>query len=91
MTPESLTALIDGTWPAKSMNMVSGWTIREGGGAGSRVSAASRNEQNAQIEDAEKAMRELRQPRLFMVRNGEDNLYPHLAVRGYVIKDPATL
>lgn len=90
MTPETLTALIDGTWPAKSTRVVDGWTIREGAGAGSRVSAASRFSQNAPIEDAEAAMRALGQSRLFMVREGENELDGELADRGYVIKDPVT-
>lgn len=90
MTPTTLTALIDGTWPAKTITQLDGWTIREGGGAGSRVSAASQTDANARIEDAEAAMRGLGQSRLFMLREGEDTLDAELAERGYVIKDPVT-
>ncbi|MDA9207569.1 GNAT family N-acetyltransferase [Octadecabacter sp.] len=90
MTPETLTSLIDGTWPAKSSSVIGGWTIREGAGAGSRVSAASQLVSGAKVEDAEAAMRDLKQPRLFMVRAGEDTLDAELAGRGYIIKDPVT-
>lgn len=90
MTPAALTALIDGTWPAKSIKVADGWTIREGSGAGSRVSAASQVAPDAIIESAETAMRMLGQPRLFMVRAGEDRLDGDLADRGYLIKDPVT-
>lgn len=92
MTPETLTNLIDATWPAKSVHTVAGWTIREGGGAGSRVSAATAtgaahiNERSI----AEDAMRDLGQTPLFMVRAGEDDLDAALAADGYAIKDPVT-
>lgn len=91
MTPASLTALIDSTWPAKSIREIDGWTIREGVGAGSRVSAASQLAPDANIADAECAMRDLGQPRLFMVRAGEDTLDAELSDRGYGIKDPVTI
>lgn len=90
MTPDTLTALIDATWPAKAINAVDGWTIRTGGGAGSRVSCASQIETDADIEDAENAMRALGQTPLFMVRDGEDTLENRLDGRGYRIKDPVT-
>lgn len=90
MTPRTLTALIDGTWPAKSIRTESGWIIRDGGGAGSRVSCASQIEADARVEDAEDAMRSLGQTPLFMVRGGEDALDAALELRGYRIKDPVT-
>ncbi|MDA9249895.1 GNAT family N-acetyltransferase [bacterium] len=90
MTPETPTALIDGTWPAKGIRAVDGWTIREGAGGGSRVSCASQLDPNARIEDAEKAMRALGQTPLFMVRIGEDTLDQDLDDHGYIIKDPVT-
>ena len=92
MTPEALTSLIDVTWPAKSLRGVDGWTIREGAGGGSRVSAATATK-DANLEEylrAESAMRELEQTPLFMVRAGEDALDAVLERNGYVIKDPVT-
>ncbi|MCF2871743.1 GNAT family N-acetyltransferase [Octadecabacter sp. G9-8] len=90
MTPESLTALIDATWPARAIDVTDGWTIRTGAGGGSRVSCASRITQDAKIEDAEAAMRTVNQTPLFMVRHGEDMLDRDLQDRGYHIKDPVT-
>ncbi|SLN29938.1 GNAT family N-acetyltransferase [Pseudooctadecabacter jejudonensis] len=92
MTPETLTQLIDATWPAKAITDVAGWTIREGAGGGSRVSAttattAAKLEEHARAEDA---MRALGQTPLFMVRTGEETLDATLAEAGYVIKDPVT-
>jgi ribosomal protein S18 acetylase RimI-like enzyme len=90
MTPETLTALIDATWPAKSIRGVDGWTIRDGGGGGSRVSCASQLNPSANLADAEAAMRALGQTPLFMVRDGEDTLNATLDAKGYRIKDPVT-
>jgi len=92
MTPETLTSLIDETWPAKSLREVEGWTIREGAGGGSRVSAATASD-NANLGGyayAEDAMRDMGQAPLFMVRGGEDRLDAVLERDGYVIKDPVT-
>lgn len=90
MTPETLTSVIDATWPAKSMRDVAGWTIREGAGGGSRVSAATATK-DANLEEhplAASAMRKLGQTPLFMVRAGEESLDAMLESDGYIIKDP---
>ncbi|MCW1951723.1 MAG: GNAT family N-acetyltransferase [Octadecabacter sp.] len=92
MTPATLTSLIDATWPAKSMRDVDGWTIREGAGGGSRVSAATAT-RDANLEGhplAASAMRQLGQTPLFMVRAGEEKLDALLESDGYIIKDPTT-
>lgn len=92
MTPDTLTALIDATWPAKAMRDVKGWTIRTGGGGGSRVSAATATRAARREEHplAAGTMRDLGQTPQFMVRSGEDALDGVLASDGYVIKDPVT-
>jgi ribosomal protein S18 acetylase RimI-like enzyme len=90
MTPQDLTALIDATWPAKSFAHQDGWTIRNGAGGGSRVSAASQLEPDATLASAEVAMRALGQTPLFMVRHGENTLDKTLDAAGYRIKDPVT-
>jgi len=92
MTPQALTHLIDATWPAKCIHDVAGWSIRTGGGGGSRVSAATATH-TARIDDralAETAMRDLQQTPLFMVRHDEDALDAALANDGYLTKDPVT-
>lgn len=90
MTPQALTVLINATWPAKSIVDQGGWTIRNGAGGGSRVSAASQLMPDAQIATAEAAMRTLRQTPLFMVRHGEDALENALTATGYTVKDPVS-
>lgn len=74
------------------MDSVAGWTIREGAGGGSRVSAATATPA-ANLADrvqAAAAMRDLGQVPLFMVREGEDDLDRALEADGYKIKDPVT-
>jgi GNAT superfamily N-acetyltransferase len=86
-------AAIDGTWPAASVHNVGPWIIREGQGGDSRVSAAT-TDQNVTAGDlpsAEAAMRDLGQPPLFMIRDGQDDLDQMLAGAGYGIKDPVNL
>lgn len=91
MTPDALTTLIDATWPAKSSQTVDGWTIREGCGGGSRVSAATaRDAQFGDLSHAQHAMRDLDQTPLFMVRSGEDALDAALDQQGYIFKDSTT-
>lgn len=90
MTPDALTQLIDATWPAQSFQDVDGWTLREGAGGGSRVSAATAT-QSADITTyrrAADAMRDLGQTPLFMVRSGETDLDAALDQDGYIIKNP---
>lgn len=99
MSPESLTELIDATWPAASFSQVGQWTIREGAGGGSRVSAATLTggagggpaSPVLDIVAAEAAMASLGQAPLFMVRHGEDSLDASLAARGYEIRNPVTV
>jgi GNAT superfamily N-acetyltransferase len=90
---QKLYAVIDGTWPSVAKRAVGPWTIRVDGKGGSRVSAATAEAafSEADIAEAEYAMREVGQTPLFMIREGEDRLDAMLAARGYVIKDPVNL
>ncbi len=69
------------------------WTIRDGGGGGKRVSAATANAPvtDSDIERAQKAMIALNQPALFMIREQDENLDLMLAARAYVVVDPVNL
>lgn len=92
-TVESLYALTEATWPSAAKGRVGPWLIREGRGAGSRVSAATAADE-ATAEDlphAEQEMRDLGQTPLFMIRKSEDWLDKMLAARGYAVKDPVYL
>lgn len=81
--------LIDATWPAAAMHQVGPWTIRQGLGGGSRVSAAIATAPGAWL-DAEQAMRDIGQSPIFMIRPGDDELDAQLTAAGYMIKDPVT-
>lgn len=86
---------IDATWTPKSRRQVDGWTIREGAGAGSRVSAASLDGRyigpNGGIGSALRAMRALGQAPLFMIRPGDEDLDAHLHERGFTIASPVVM
>lgn len=88
--------VIDATWPAASYRIDGRWTLREGQGGGSRVSATTLISPCAVVEDAdivsaEHAMRDMGQPSIFMIRAGESALDAQLAQCGYVVKDPVTI
>ena len=93
MTLPALTTLYGGceaTWPAASARRVGPWTIRDGAGGGKRVSAATADGADwaGALDQAEAAMEDLDQPRLFMLREGETALDVALAARGYGVIDP---
>ncbi|WP_319825010.1 GNAT family N-acetyltransferase [Thalassovita sp.] len=85
--------VIDGTWPAASVQQVGQWLIREGGGGGQRVSSATALsfETRDDIATAEAAMQTLGQPRLFQIREGDTALDAALEDRGYRVVDPVNL
>lgn len=84
---------IDATWPAARTLQRGPWTLRQGLGGGSRVSATTVNTavSDADIDDAEAGMRELNQKFLFMIRPGDDALDAQLEARSYDIVDPVVL
>lgn len=95
MSPDiqTLYEVVDGTWPAAAFHREGPWTIREGQGGGQRVSAATATDPvtEADIPRAEAAMQALGQPRLFMIRQGDEALDAMLAARGYRVVDPVNL
>ena len=78
------------TWPAETTDR-DGWTLRRGRGAGSRVSAATREAAEADPRAAAAAMRAWDQRPLFMIRPGEEDLDAALAAMGYALEDPTAL
>lgn len=96
MTPptvQTLYAVTEATWPPIRAYACGPFTLRVGGGAGSRVSAATVNGPFTadDIDAAEAGMDAENQPRLFMIRDGDAALDAALAARGYAVKDPVTL
>lgn len=84
--------VIDQTWPAADQQTVGGFTLREGQGGGSRVSAATMVDGNAvDIDAAEQAMLDMGQKRLFMIRPGDEALDAQLETRGYSVVDAVTI
>ncbi|MFQ6553627.1 GNAT family N-acetyltransferase [Aestuariibius insulae] len=81
--------VIDTTWQPASKTRHGPWMIREGRGAGGRVSSATAEAPviDADIPIAEEAMRAFGQTPLFMIRDGETALDQALEARGYRIKD----
>lgn len=88
-----LFAALEATWPAAATSTSGPFTIRDGKGGGSRVSAATANgpATEAEIDAAEDAMRALGQTPLFQIRPGNDALDAQLEARGYAVKDPTRI
>lgn len=86
-------AAVDGTWPAHASHAIGPWLLREGRGAGKRVSAATALAPvtEADIAAAEAAHREFGQVPLFQIRPGDAALDAALARRGYHIVDPVQI
>lgn len=95
MTPDArrLYEVSERTWPPARRFELGPWTLREGQGGGKRVSAATARGKvdETDIAEAESGMRNMGQPPLFMIRNGEDALDAMLAQRGYGIVDPVVM
>ncbi len=90
---EDLYDAIDGTWPAKRFLQTGPWCLREGDGGGKRVSAATANGtvDASDIAVAERAMIEMGQDPLFMLRQGDADLDADLEQCGYDVIDPVTV
>lgn len=85
-----LPALTEATWPPAAKHAVGPWIVREGQGAGQRVSATSAAGAWADpdIATAESAMRALGQTPIFVIWQDDPALDRALEARGYRINDP---
>lgn len=90
---QTLYDVMDHTWPTAEISNCGPFMVRNGMGGGSRVSSAVAMGPATQtdIEAAAIAMRNIKQPALFMIREDDVQLDTQLASLGYVIKDPVTL
>ena len=78
------------TWPAAKITRIGPWLVRDGQGAGKRVSSvtAEGDWTPKDIPQAEQACRELGQDLLFQIRPEDAGLDTVLAEMGYEIIDP---
>ena len=85
--------VIDQTWPAAARHAVGPFTLREGQGGGSRVSAATADGPvtDQDIARVEAAMRDLGQKQIFMIRPDDEALDAQLDARGYQVVDAVTI
>ena len=90
MKAELLADLMEATWPPASSVRLGAWTIRDGKGGGKRVSAATADGDwvDEDIFGAEKAMEELGQTPMFLIREPDVMLDQALQARGYRVVDP---
>ncbi|MFN5828575.1 MAG: GNAT family N-acetyltransferase [Rhodobacterales bacterium] len=88
-----LFAANEATWPAGRRLAVGGFTLRDGGGGGRRVSCATCDGDWTEdhLDRAEAAMAGLGQPLQFMIRPGDERLDAGLAQRGYRVVDPTVI
>lgn len=90
MTPETLFATVEATWPPARRFRRGPWTIRDGAGGGKRVSAATAEGwvNAADIALMEAEMAALGQAPLVMIRPGDESLDALLETEEYRIVDP---
>lgn len=90
MTPETLSAVMEATWPPARALPGPGFVLRDGAGGGKRVSAATAlpDWTIADLTGAESGMRATGQDPLFLIRNGDQMLDDALQARGYAVVDP---
>ena len=82
---------VDATWPPAEFREAGPWLLRRGEGGGQRVSAASTEDQAADLAPAEQAMRAWGQVPLFRINPGQTQLDARLGAAGYAVKDPVVL
>ncbi|WP_170562069.1 GNAT family N-acetyltransferase [Ruegeria atlantica] len=85
--------IVDGTWPAAGYSILGPFRLRQGLGGGSRVSSANAlaPATDAEINDAEQAMRAMGQRPIFCLRTADAGLDIQLADRGYEVLDPVNI
>ena len=87
---------LEGTWPCKRQFELGPWRIFQSDGGGKRVCAARLafdqiSATAPEIDGAEQALRDLNQPLLFHIDEGQSELDKALAQRGYHLVDPTDL
>jgi len=93
---QTLYDVIETTWPPASTHVQGPFTLRDGAGGGKRVSAATTTTARQpvtaeELPAAERAMADMGQPPLFMIRNGDTALDTLLEAQGYDVIDAVNL
>jgi GNAT superfamily N-acetyltransferase len=88
MTPETLTEVMEATWPPARSLRAGPFTFRDGAGGGKRVSAASRG---GDWNEADLAMLDAMAEPLVLIRPADADLDAALARRGWRIVDPVVV
>ena len=93
MTPDRIMQAVQATWPPAAVREADGFCLRDGGGGGQRVSAATAlgDVTPAQVEAAERAMQDAGQTALFQLRPGDEALDAMLEARGYTRRDETVM
>ena len=86
MTPETLAAVMEATWPPARCHPLGPFTLRDGAGGGKRVSAASCAAEFSEA-DLDAALAAMAEP-LMLVREGDSTLDAALEHRGWRVVDP---
>ncbi|MBN8630869.1 MAG: GNAT family N-acetyltransferase [Rhodobacterales bacterium] len=86
MTPALLADVMEATWPPLRRWSLGPFTLRDGGGGGKRVSAAS-SEGSFTPAELDAAVAAMPEP-LMLIRAGDDALDASLADRGWRVVDP---
>jgi GNAT superfamily N-acetyltransferase len=90
---EDVLKTCEATWPAIAQDNIGAWIIRDGGGGGKRVSAATPKwpTTEADLPIAEKAMNDLGIDPLFQLGHDDEHLDEMLAKHGYDVTDPVNI
>jgi GNAT superfamily N-acetyltransferase len=87
----NLEAALLATWPPFARHSAGPWHVAEGKGGGKRVSCVTGEGGTDEVPLAEAMQDRLGQPRLFMLRQGQQMLDQALAARGYDLVDHTCL
>ena len=93
MTPDTMSAALEATWPPAATTRIGPWVLRDGKGGGKRVSTATLAGpfDAGSIDRAEAAMLHAGMRALFQLGPGDAALDAALAARGYQVIDPVVI
>ena len=90
-SPAACLRALEATWPPVAQTVKDGWVLRDAGGGGKRVAAATQAVAGADPAPAEAAMWARGEPALFRLGPGDGALCDTLLARGYRVVDPTLI